>query len=103
MQCQELCKTLAGNTCPLLTITDFQGNLGSYSKCIDHEYYIVVDVSNMSSRGGVLVTARVHPGESNSSWMMQGLINWLTSDTPHAEVCVDCDIQPSISYYTSVL
>ena len=25
VQCEELCKTLAGNSCPLLTITDFQG------------------------------------------------------------------------------
>ncbi len=48
---------------------------------------IIVDVSNMSYRAGVLVSARVHPGETNSSWMMQGLIDWLTSDTPHAKVC----------------
>lgn len=47
---------------------------------------IIVDVSNMSSRAGVLVSARVHPGETNSSWMMQGLIDWLTSDAAHAKV-----------------
>ena len=27
IQREELCKTLAGNSCPLLTITDFQGNI----------------------------------------------------------------------------
>lgn len=47
---------------------------------------IIVDVSNMSRRAGMLMSARVHPGESNSSWMMQGLIDWLTSDAPHAKV-----------------
>lgn len=40
----------------------------------------------MSSRAGVLLSARVHPGETNSSWMMEGLIDWLTSDAPHAKV-----------------
>lgn len=40
----------------------------------------------MSSRAGIMVTARVHPGETNSSWMMQGLIDWLTSDATHAKV-----------------
>ena len=47
---------------------------------------IIVDVSNIACRVGVLMSARVHPGESNSSWMMQGLIDWLTSDAPHAKV-----------------
>lgn len=42
----------------------------------------------MSCRAGVLMSARVHPGESNSSWMMQGLIDWLTSDAPHAKVYI---------------
>ena len=38
-------------------------------------------------RRGVVITARVHPGETNSSWMMEGLIKYLTSDKPHAQVC----------------
>ena len=33
-----------------------------------------------------MVTARVHPGETNSSWMMEGLIDFLTSDCDHAKV-----------------
>lgn len=35
---------------------------------------------------GVVITARVHPGETNSSWMMQGLIDFLTSECAHAHV-----------------
>lgn len=61
-----------------------------------HNYIILsyaewfVDVSNMPCRAGVVVSARIHPGESNSSWMMQGLIDWLTSDSLHAKVhCAD--------------
>ena len=34
----------------------------------------------------VVVTARVHPGESNSSWMMKGLLDFLCSDSPDAKV-----------------
>ena len=52
---RSLCLTLAGNECPLLTITSFDKR----------------DASTMKQRKGVVVTARVHPGESNASWMMK--------------------------------
>ena len=38
-------------------------------------------------RMGVVMSARIHPGESNSSWIMQGVINYLTSEQKHAKVC----------------
>jgi len=37
-------------------------------------------------RKGVFFSARIHPGESNSSWMMKGIIDFLVSDTPEAKV-----------------
>ena len=40
----------------------------------------------MQGKKAVVVTARVHPGETNSSWMMKGLIDLLTSQSPDAEV-----------------
>ena len=33
----------------------------------------------------VMLTGRVHPGETNSSWIMEGILNFLTSDTPEAD------------------
>ncbi|KAJ3255496.1 Cytosolic carboxypeptidase 1 [Boothiomyces macroporosus] len=57
-----LCRTLGGNDCILLTITDFVNN----------------DVP-IKDRKYVLLSARVHPGESNSSHMMNGLIQFLLS------------------------
>ncbi len=32
-----------------------------------------------------MLTARVHPGETPSSWIMRGVINFLTGDTDVAE------------------
>ncbi|KAJ1630847.1 hypothetical protein T492DRAFT_592524, partial [Pavlovales sp. CCMP2436] len=40
------------------------------------------------NRKAVVVTARVHPGETNASWMIQGVIDALLADTPIArELC----------------
>ena len=59
-----LCRTLAGNKCEYLTIT---------SKDKDPKS------AKALSKKGVFLSARVHPGESNSSWMMKGLIDFLVS------------------------
>ena len=40
-------------------------------------------------RIGVVITARVHPGETNSSWIMQGFIDYLTSECAHANVSLN--------------
>lgn len=52
----ELCKSLSGNSVPLLTIT---------AKPVDYK------------RPYIFLTARVHPGESNSSWVMKGALDYL--------------------------
>lgn len=65
-----LCRTLAGNRCDLLTITSFDP---------------ADIISNpMTSRKYVMLSARVHPGETNASWMMQGLIDFLVGSSAAA-------------------
>lgn len=55
----ELCPTLAGNACTLLTITSWSAE--------------DLAAMPMSARRYIVLTARVHPGETNSSWVMQGV------------------------------
>jgi len=62
-----LCKTIAGNDCDVLTVTAPTSS---------------ADV--LLTRVVVFLTARVHPGESNASWIMQGMIDFLTSDLAEA-------------------
>lgn len=64
-----LCRTIAGNKCEYLTITNR----------VPYE----VD----KKKEGVVVTGRIHPGESNASYMMKGVIDFLVSnDTRAAEL-----------------
>ena len=66
-----LCESLNGNRCDVLTITDF--NLEQTSSL------------EQRSRPCVFLTARVHPGESNSSWIMKGIIDHLLGDSDVAK------------------
>jgi hypothetical protein len=61
-----LCKTLSGVDVPLLTITN--RNRGSSQTITE----------NQEKKPCVVLTARVHPGETVGSWMMRGAINFLT-------------------------
>lgn len=65
---RQLCKSLCGNRCDLLTITSATD-----------------DVKESRGKKAVIITARVHPGETNSSHMMQGIIDFLVSKTDEAE------------------
>ncbi|XP_063304948.1 cytosolic carboxypeptidase 4 [Pelobates fuscus] len=69
---QTICHTLGGNPCPVVTITSRQSRIQELS----HRQYMVL-------------TARVHPGESNASWVMKGTLEFLTSNDPIAEILRD--------------
>ncbi|KAL5014989.1 hypothetical protein ScPMuIL_009259 [Solemya velum] len=64
---EVLCETKAGNSCFLLTVTDFD------------------DCKDETDKKAVVVTARVHPGESQASWMMKGLLDFMTGTDPVAK------------------
>ena len=68
MSRNTLCRTIAGNKCEYVTITSRD------------------NVDKKAERKGVLLSARVHPGESNASWMMKGLIDFLVGDSLEAQV-----------------
>lgn len=64
----QLCTTLAGNQCDLLTIHDGQQP----------------GTPPIPRRKVVVLSARVHPGESNASWIMEGLLDFLTGTSDEA-------------------
>uniref|UniRef100_A0A8C9WT03 tubulin-glutamate carboxypeptidase n=1 Tax=Scleropages formosus TaxID=113540 RepID=A0A8C9WT03_SCLFO len=72
-QQQSLCNTIAGNPCPLVTIT----------ACPPSRSWR--DLQQLRNRPYVVLTARVHPGESNASWVMKGTLEFLCSDDPAAK------------------
>ena len=57
-----MCSSLSGLDLPVLTITDY------YDSCKNSNKLLAI------------VTGRVHPGESNSSWMVEGFIKFLLSE-----------------------
>ncbi|KAJ7346036.1 hypothetical protein JRQ81_001986 [Phrynocephalus forsythii] len=69
---RPLCNSLAGNTVYLLTITNpSKSTLAAETK------------------KAVVLTARVHPGEPNSSWVMRGFLDFILSDSADAELLRD--------------
>jgi len=67
-----LCHTLGGYNCDIVTITSFDS-----------------DPEEIKKRRGIFLTARVHPGETNASWMMQGVLEYLLGPTHTAKVLRD--------------
>ncbi|XP_030845619.1 uncharacterized protein LOC582973 isoform X1 [Strongylocentrotus purpuratus] len=67
-----LCRSLAGNVVYVLTITSPSLN-----------------PDDAKVKKAVVVTSRVHPGETNASWMMKGFLDYLTSEMPDAKLLRD--------------
>ena len=71
-----LCKTLSGNACDVLTVTA-----------------PIKNQAELSRRKVVIVSSRVHPGETVASWMMHGLIDFITGSSPAA-----CELREKIIF-----
>ncbi|XP_015269988.1 PREDICTED: cytosolic carboxypeptidase 2 [Gekko japonicus] len=69
---RPLCNSLAGNTVYLLTITNPSKS----------------SVAAAAKRA-VVLSARVHPGETNSSWVMRGFLDFILSDSLDAQLLRD--------------
>lgn len=69
---QTLCRSLAGNTVYLLTITNPART-----------------PQEAAVKKAVVLTARVHPGESNGSWIMKGFLDFILSNSPDAQLLRD--------------
>ena len=63
-----LCQTLAGNNCEMLIITDFQAT-----------------DEKLAEREAIILSARVHPGETPASFVMEGVIDFLLSNDAKAK------------------
>lgn len=63
-----LCDSLAGNPCDVITIT-------AQPRRKDAE-----TLEMLRNKPYVFLTSRVHPGESNSSWVMKGVLDFLMSN-----------------------
>ena len=61
-----LCKTLGGNCCYKITIT-------------------APKISHKEKKKTIILSSRVHPGETVSSWMIRGSLFFLTGPSPLAE------------------
>ena len=69
---RTLTQTIAGNNCEMIIITTFQS-----------------DPEAIKNRKGVVITSRVHPGESGASWIMKGILDYLTGPSLNAKILRD--------------
>ncbi|XP_076426009.1 cytosolic carboxypeptidase 2 isoform X22 [Peromyscus maniculatus bairdii] len=69
---RALCRSLAGNTVYLLTITNPSRT-----------------PQEAAAKKAVVLSARVHPGESNGSWIMRGFLDFILSNSPDAQLLRD--------------
>jgi len=62
-----LCKTISGNDCEMVIITNFDSR-----------------PEEIALRRAIIITSRIHPGESNSSFVVHGVLEFLLSEAEGA-------------------
>lgn len=63
----DLCRTKAGNQCEMIIVTNFTSNQ-----------------DQIAERKCVIVCSRVHPGESNASYIVEGFLEFIVSNDKDA-------------------
>lgn len=63
----DLCRTKAGNACEMLIITNFTSSQDA-----------------IAERKCIIICSRVHPGESNASYIMEGFLEFIVSNEREA-------------------
>lgn len=64
----ELCKSLGGNSLDYVIITNFEA-----------------PEADIATREAVVITGRVHPGETNASYIVEGILQFLVGDSDAAK------------------
>lgn len=80
-----LCRSLAGNNIYYLTVTAPSTPEEEVQKVIYNfecsVHFLKILNFNTKKKKAIVISARVHPGETPSSWMMKGCIDFITSDS----------------------
>lgn len=67
-----MCRTIAGNSVEMLIITNLESSQ-----------------DDIAERGAIIVSSRVHPGESNASFIVEGFIQFMMSNDEDAVLLRD--------------
>ena len=98
MKTDSLGQTLNGQEIPFITITAPENDTEEEDENYDNSYYAFENnkttgeslsaIPNipLCDRRVVVLSSRVHPGETNASWIMHGLLDYLTGQTREAQM-----------------
>jgi hypothetical protein len=80
-----LCTTIGGNDCDVLVFSDFRQSAVS-SSLSESSVLKQLERSRHHNKPRVVITSRVHPGETPASWMMKGVLDFLAGQSPQAKL-----------------
>ena len=96
MKVSSLGDTVNGHEIPFITITapindeeDDEDNFTYFDNTDDEdnsESMTAIPNIPLCDRRVVVLSSRVHPGETNASWIMHGLLDYLTSQNKEAQL-----------------